>query len=297
MKFTLIPSVALLVSGLTAVMARPDAAPLCDVNGAGAKISASPMGANARDLKAANVYSFAVDKSQYSSGDKIQVKMSGSESFKGFLLYAQGTADPTKRVGSFNIPSGFQSNMANCPTSVEPNAALTHTTGKLYNAEQMFDFTAPDASTGDICFNAIVMQKQQDGKFAWGIYTNFACVKASNSAVAQNGASTPCTAEMTATSQVVATATAACATVTSTVTVTMTEPAKTMVRKCRPKQTNGWTTKGSWPSTKTWKQPEYGQPTPTQTWGSGNSYYSNNNNNNNHNNNNMGDDFDYDYII
>ncbi|RKO87935.1 hypothetical protein BDK51DRAFT_49931 [Blyttiomyces helicus] len=173
MRFSFIYPIAATVLLAATAAALPDHSPICDTNNAAAMISASPMGpTNMENLAKDNKYMWSTDKQTFNGGDTITVMLQGSDKFCGILLYATTASDPSKRLGSFAIPSGFQNDKMACSafTLDSDDSVITHTMGQKYDGNQMFTYTAPSSISEDLVFHAIIMQKRATGGFAWGIY-------------------------------------------------------------------------------------------------------------------------------
>lgn len=125
------------------------------------------MGSTVEDMS--NAYQFTVDKPVYDPGDQLQITVNGSASFNGFLLYTAGSTDETRRVGKYEIPADMQNNAQVCTNSEFPESSITHTADKTFPGFMNIKYQAPTTSVGDLIFNAIIVQKLENG-YNWGVY-------------------------------------------------------------------------------------------------------------------------------
>jgi hypothetical protein len=130
--------------------------PICDTNGAEAAMKAAMPSTGPLNFK------LAADSTSYTPGNPISLTLTADSGFEGFLLYAESSTAPGKKVGSFQVPPKFQNNQARCPGSETPNSVLTHTKGAKYDASQTFTFTPP-AAGGDLTFHAILTNSKGAG--------------------------------------------------------------------------------------------------------------------------------------
>ncbi|XP_041126579.1 putative ferric-chelate reductase 1 [Polyodon spathula] len=77
-------------------------------------------------------YTVTVDKSKFSTGDQIKVTLSGSSTFKGFLIQARDTADLSgDAIGSFTLVDHSVSQLLNCGEIKGSAVSHTSKSGKL----------------------------------------------------------------------------------------------------------------------------------------------------------------------
>ncbi|KAJ3126606.1 hypothetical protein HK098_007361 [Nowakowskiella sp. JEL0407] len=186
MKFS--TAIVSLLALASAVFAKPGRSPICDTANAKAAFEASPMAPNKQNLAQSNSYTFTSDVTTYTPGQKIVFTMTGP-AFDGILMYVSGSADPTKRVGKFEIPDTFQNNAPVCTNSEFPESSITHKQGQAYDGNpKEFTYFAPALDSGDLTLNVIVVVKVAGGGFGWGIWPNAAKIGGSGTPVAQGGA-------------------------------------------------------------------------------------------------------------
>ncbi|KAI9220106.1 hypothetical protein BC828DRAFT_384359 [Blastocladiella britannica] len=159
-----------LVALSSTVEATPVGAPACVVNEA--KITAG-MGAPQGDRN------FAVTPSSqtYTPGQKLSFTVSSStaatKTFKGLLLYVQPKSDPKKRVGTFEIPTGFKSNVDKCAAitvTADKDSVITHASPADKTIGSKYTWTAPAADQGDLEVFAVVAGTGQKN---WQIIKSF----------------------------------------------------------------------------------------------------------------------------
>ena len=123
------------------------------------------------------------ESTSYTPGKPISLTLTADSQFDGFLFYAESSAAPGKRVGSFTVPPKFQNNQARCKNSETANSVLTHTSGQKYEATQKFTFTPP-AAGGDLTFHVIVTNKGDKG-FTYTVNGKALQLKAGSSSPAE----------------------------------------------------------------------------------------------------------------
>jgi hypothetical protein len=111
------------------------------------------MGASVSQIEA----TLTSDKTSYLPGDALTLSLVSSVNFNGILIYATSSTDPTKRVGSFDIPKGFQDNSQVCVNSEVPNSSLTHTAEQNYDLKQTFKYTPSKSISGNLTFSLILV--------------------------------------------------------------------------------------------------------------------------------------------
>ena len=154
--------------------ADPHQAPICDMSYSSTNLMKNNMG----DSQANVAVELTSSQGSYKSGDVITLSLKTDSDFNGILLYAAPTSDPSKRVGSFVVPQGFQNNKKNCPNSENDNSVLTHTMDQTYSKSQTFTFTAPSTQS-DLKFSIIVVRK--DGsKFDYSVKENILTITFNN---------------------------------------------------------------------------------------------------------------------
>ena len=141
---------------LSSIHAFVDYSPICSMDST--RIQGG-MGGSQTDFKV----ELASEQKSYKSGDVITLTLNVENEYNGILLYAAPASDPTKRVGSFIVPTGFQNNKARCDRdgfqSDNDNSVLTHTADQTYSKSQTFTFTAPANASSDLQFSIIVVRK------------------------------------------------------------------------------------------------------------------------------------------
>ncbi|KAJ1547604.1 hypothetical protein HK096_002140 [Nowakowskiella sp. JEL0078] len=150
------------------VLARPDRSPNCDITTVKAALLGSPMAPNAQPLT--NSYTFSADQTSYTPGQSITFTINGANNFNGILVYVSPTSDPTKRVGKFQIPSGFQNNADVCTNSEFPDSSITHMKGGNYAGQQTIVFEAPAQDEGELNLNVVLVVAISGGGYGWGIF-------------------------------------------------------------------------------------------------------------------------------
>ncbi|KAL9950259.1 hypothetical protein ACROYT_G042734 [Oculina patagonica] len=103
-------------------------------------------------------YNITVSKSSYTAGENLTVTISGTKTFKGFILQAQGTNSPVAwPVGVFNeIPDGAQ--FVYC-SGGEPKNTVAHNNPSRTNwNSRQFTWMAPAKSPGNITFVATIVE-------------------------------------------------------------------------------------------------------------------------------------------
>ena len=146
--------VLLLVSFALSLYASPSHAPICDTTGALAKMTASSMGAPG----SAPIVTLTSNQTSYRLGQKFELTLKADSSFKGILLYAVSSSNASQQVGSFDIPTGFQNNKAECPNSESENSVITHSSGQTYNETTSFQYTASSSISGNLTFHLILVK-------------------------------------------------------------------------------------------------------------------------------------------
>ncbi|KAI9137881.1 hypothetical protein BKA69DRAFT_1041354 [Paraphysoderma sedebokerense] len=175
----------LLFALVATALARPNGAPACLLNEQAVTAGMGPPTNLNMKLEVVG------NGASYTAGQAMKFRLTGANSYKGILLYAESkAAKNVERLGVWGVGNGLRSNDGTCAAKsikAAPNSIITHDSPADKPTAQDFMWT-PDRNVGDIVIRGVVAT----GPKSWQVLNEI-------NLSGQGTYSTPCTKSQTPT--------------------------------------------------------------------------------------------------